>query len=347
MSLKGKIKVSLKLLRELRKLSGISKFTNMHSALVLAIGLEKLGVIDFLEKPRSLEEVANFIGDVKRLDFLSELMEVLEREKILQKLDGHYKVNIDQLDKLKKKRTTNPYFIAFEPITSGFERVLYEVMRDVLRGAEFDFVSPEVATVFYFQNASPLYALGRELLLELGGGKGLKGKRILDLGCGFGAEPITLLNYLDFDCHLICADFFPNVVDECMHTTIEVDGQTKMLKDLEKVEFAVLDPSMRKPFPIPDEHVDLVFSFALLHWSKYPDKIISECARVLRKGGKLMMVTPVKKKEGSRITAGEVLLKLEGGNRFYTREEMEKFLTDANMTDITIFISHMIVAKKG
>lgn len=345
MSLKGKIKVSLSLLRKFRALSGISRFTNMHSALALTIGLEKLGVIDFLEEPRSLDEVANFIGDVKRMDLLRELMEVLEHEKVLQRLEGRYKVNIDQLEKLKEKRRTNPYFIAFEPVTSGFERVLYEVMRDVLRGAEFDFVSPEIATIFYFQNASPLYAFGREILLELGGGKELKGKRILDLGCGFGAEPITLLKYFNFDCHLICADFFPNVVDECMHTTVEVDGRTVPLKELEKVEFTVLDPSMRKQFPIPDEHVDAVFSFALLHWTKHPDKIISECGRVLKKGGKLMMVTPVKK-DGSRTTAGEVLLKLEGGNKFYTREEIEKFLRDANMTDITIFVSNMIVAKK-
>ncbi|MBS7248846.1 MAG: class I SAM-dependent methyltransferase [Candidatus Jordarchaeales archaeon] len=346
MSLEGKIKVSLSILRRLRKLAGISRFTNMHSALVLAIGLEKLGVIDFLEKPRSLDEVAAFIGDVKRLDFLKELMEVLEQEKVLQRVDGHYKVNIEQLEKLKEMRATNPYFKAFEPLASGFERVLYEVMRDVLRGAEFDFVSPEVATIFYFQNASPLYSFGREMLLELGGGKRLKGKKILDLGCGFGNEPITLLKYLDFDCHLICADFFPNVVDECMHTTIEINGQSKSLRELENVEFVVLDPSMRKPFPIADEYVDAVFSFALLHWSKHPDKIISECARVLKKNGKLMMVTPLKK-EGSRITTADVLLKLEGGNKIYTRKEVEKFLVDAKLTDYTIFISHMIVAKKS
>ncbi|MEM1658391.1 MAG: class I SAM-dependent methyltransferase [Candidatus Jordarchaeales archaeon] len=346
MSLEGKVKVSLKILRRLRKLIGVSRITNMHFALALSISLEKLGVIDFLREPRSVDDVASFIGNVKRVDLLRKLMSVLEDEGVLERVDERYKVDMARLEVLKEMRVKNQYFRDFEPLTSGFERVMYEVMLDVLRGKEFDFVSPEVATVFYFQNASPLYAFGREMLLELGGGKKLKGSRILDLGCGFGAEPITILNYLDFDCHLICADFFPNVVDECMHTMVKVNGQNKPLKELENVEFVILDPSMEKNFPIPDEHVDAVFCFALLHWSKHPDKILKECARVLKKGGKLMVVTQLKK-DGSRVTAADVALKLMGGNKYYTRGEMEKFLLEAGFKDYTIFLSHMIVAEKA
>ncbi|MEM3569250.1 MAG: class I SAM-dependent methyltransferase [Candidatus Jordarchaeales archaeon] len=346
MTLEGKVKVSLRLLKNLGSLTGVAKLTRMHNALSVAVGLEKIGVIEFLEEPKSLKEVADFIGDVKRLDLLEAMFEALVEEKVLKKVDGRYTVNVSQLEKLKAMRRTNPYFKEYEVFTAGFEGVMNEVMIDVLRGRDFDFVSPEVATILYFQTSSKIYALGRELLLELGGGKGLKGKKILDLGCGFGTEPITILKYLDFDCHLICADFFPNVVDECMHTTIEINGQTKILKDLDNVEFVVLDPMMKKPFPIPDDYVDAVFSFGLLHWSSHPKEIIKECSRVLKSKGIFMTVTQVKRDEETHLTMGDVLLKIIGGNRYYTKSEIKGFLTEAGLTDPTIFLSYMITARK-
>ncbi|MBS7288443.1 MAG: class I SAM-dependent methyltransferase [Candidatus Freyarchaeota archaeon] len=340
----GKIKGYLTALRNVKTLRISRLFRKVH-ALALSIGLDKIGVLDFLDEPRNLDDVASFIGDVKRLDLLGELMEALANESVLVMQDGRYKVNRAEIDKLHAMRQSNMMFRSLEVLISGFEKILYELMVDVLRGAEFDFVSPEVATLFYIQNTSEVYNLAREVLLELGGGKSrLKGCSILDVGCGFGIEPSIILKFLDFDCRLICADFFTNVVDECMHYTIETDGQTKLLKDLENVEFAVLDPLIRKPFPIPDNYVDAAFCFQVIHWNHYPQELLNEIVRTLKSGGILMLATYMKRKE--KVTVTDVLIKMMGGNRFYSEEEMKQFFEKAGLKKHTFFLSNFAVAIK-
>ncbi len=345
MAVSGKIKCSLSLLRNLKTIR-VAMMGRKVNTLALCIGLDKLGVLDFLEEPRKLDEVASFIGEVKRVDILEELMEVLADESALIKHDGRYKVNRAEIERLHAMRHSgNMMFRDSEPLLSGFEKVLHEIMLDILRGAGYDFVAPEVATLFYIQNASEAYALGRRLLLELGGGRSrFRGCRILDLGCGFGAEPLTILRYLDFDCHLICADFFPNVVDECMHTAVRINGESVLLKNLENVEFVVLDPSMRKPFPIPDEYVDVVFSFQVLHWSSHPQELISESVRVLKSGGIILTATPMKKQEKSTVT--DVIIKILGGNKTYSEEELKELFRNAGIKKFEFFLSNFAVAFK-
>jgi len=345
-SLSGKFKCSLSLLKNLKTIR-VAVMGRKVNALALCIGLDKIGVLDFLEEPRTLSEVSSFIGNVKREDVLRELLEVLVDESVLVKQNAHYKVNRAEVERLHEmRRSGNMMFRDSEPLLSGFEKVLYEIMVDVLRGAGFDFVAPEVATLFYIQTASEAYGLGRRLLLELGGGKAsLKGRKILDLGCGFGVEPITILNYLEFDCHLVCADFFPNVVDECMHAEVKVNGESKRLKDLENVEFVKLDPSMRKPFPIPDEYVDAVFSFQVLHWSSHPQEIICEAARTMKSKGTFMTATPMKKREKSTTT--DVIVKLLGGNKTYSEEELKGFFEEAGLKKYSFFLSNFAIAVKN
>lgn len=346
-SVSGKFKCSLSLLKNLKTLS-VARMGRKVNALALSIGLDKIGVLEFLEKPRTLSEVASFIGDVKRMDLLGELLEALAEEQVLVKQDSQYRVNRDEIERLQSIRRSrkNMMFRDSEPLLSGFERVLYEIMVEVLRGASFDFAAPEVAVTYYIQTASEAYSLGRRLLLELGGGKGkLKGKKILDLGCGFGVEPKLILDFLDFDCHLVCADFFPNIVDECMHKEVKVDGETKLLKDLKNVEFVTLDPSMKKPFPIPDGYVDAVFSFQVLHWSSHPQELISESARVLNSDGVFMTATPMKKQEKSTTT--DLVVKLLGGNKTYSEEELKSFFERAGFKRCTFFLSNFAIAYKS
>jgi len=343
-----KFRCAMKLLRNVNSLLSVSRLGRMVNALALVIGLDKLGLLALLESPRSIEEIAAFIGDVKRQAFLEELLKALVNEGVLDGSNGLFRVNKATVKKLYSMRGSHPFFKGAEYLLAGFEEFMYEILVEVLRGASFDFVSPEVATLFYLQNSSPAYKIGREILLELGGGKNLKGKCILDLGCGFGVEPLTILEYLDFDCHLICADFFSNVVDECMHTMVEGESTPlpapKPLKDLDNVEFVVLDPSMNTPFPLPDESVDSVFSFQLLHWSSYPQRIINECARVLRKGGTLMIATPLK--DDNETTTIDVVVKASGGNRIYTESELSAFMEEAGLEVYCSFLSNFMVARK-
>jgi len=346
----GEVRAALRLFRNVPLLRlWIPKLTDVVSALQLIICLEKLGVLGFTSTPRSLEEISSFLGGVKRTDLLQDIFETLKELKVFRVVDGKYVVNWWMVEKFFRLKAKHPALKPFNVTFQGVEHMAYRAALTVLRGGKVDLTSPEIATIFYFQTHHPVFDIGRRALLDLGGGKSLKGKTILDVGCGFGAEPVTILDYLDFDCNLICIDFSPNVVDECMHTPVErIAGKPlpspKLLMELENVSFVTVDPSAER-WPIPDESVDVAFTFSYLHRCDHPQRAIRECARILKRNGRFLLTTMIKK--GEKLTVTDVAIRLFGGNRSYSRREIRKFLRNAGLEDVKIRFSFFVTARKS
>jgi SAM-dependent methyltransferase len=92
------------------------------------------------------------------------------------------------------------------------------------------------------------------------------GERILDLGCGDG---VLTKKLQDMGCEIVGIDSSPGLVEAASALGLEVylQGATEM-------EFR--------------EEFDAVFSNAVLHWVKDPDKVIRRVFRALRPGGRFV-----------------------------------------------------------
>ncbi|MBS7288839.1 MAG: class I SAM-dependent methyltransferase [Candidatus Freyarchaeota archaeon] len=339
------LRAVLKNIRHMRLLLAVSRSLDALAVLKLIICFDRLGVLELMNEPRSVDDVSEFLGGVKRRDLLMEMLLTLKEAGVLVEEDSGLRVDWRRVEKVRAMREKQISMRVFEVLLRGVENVIYSTVLNVLRGVDVDFVSPEVATVLYFQRQHPFFDVARRFALELGGGRSLEGKVILDVGCGFGAGTVTILNYLNFNCHLICADFYPNVLDECACTLVKPPGSpVKQLRELDNVEFTLLDPSMKSKWPIPDESVDVVFSFDQFQWSHKPQEMMNEFSRVLKKNGILLLTTSIRRKR--KRSSIDVTTRLFGANKAYSKKEILTLLKNAGFKQGRIYLSSFVVAKK-
>ncbi len=124
-------------------------------------------------------------------------------------------------------------------------------------------------------------------------------KKVLDLGCGTGEAEQILCKQFD---RIVGIDLSEGMIGEAKKKT------------LDNCEFRQADATR---LPFPDQHFDLVLSFALFHHlaENQLEQVISEAARVTRKSGMLLVFehnprNPITKLvvERSPIDKGVVLL---------------------------------------
>ena len=98
-----------------------------------------------------------------------------------------------------------------------------------------------------------------------------RGKDVLEIGCGVGTDGIE---FAKAGAHYFGVDLTPNSL-ELTRERFAVFGIPG--------RFEVANAEDRLPFP--DESVDHVYSFGVIHHSPVPENIVKEIYRVLRKGG--------------------------------------------------------------
>ena len=114
---------------------------------------------------------------------------------------------------------------------------------------------------------------GPEEVARIVKGLDLRGKRVLDIGCGTGGPAIVLAR--DFGANMVCVDVEEQLLVRARRNTGEAGVS-------ERIEFHLVAPG---PLPFSDRAYDVVFSKdSMLH---IPDKraLFTEVFRVLRPGG--------------------------------------------------------------
>lgn len=106
----------------------------------------------------------------------------------------------------------------------------------------------------------------------------VRGKTVLDLGCGHGENALLLL---ERGATVAGIDISPELVRLAEQRLAGADGQVKL-----RVGSAYQTG-------LPDESVDVVFCIALIHHLEIP-KVRDEMWRVLRKGGYVVLSEPVR-----------------------------------------------------
>jgi arsenite methyltransferase len=102
------------------------------------------------------------------------------------------------------------------------------------------------------------------------------GETILDIGCGGGIDTILAAQRVGPTGRVIALDFLPEMLQLTAHAAREVGLDTVQ----------PLDGEM-EAIPLPDASVDLVISNGVVNLSARKARVMAECARVLRPGGRL------------------------------------------------------------
>jgi arsenite methyltransferase len=102
------------------------------------------------------------------------------------------------------------------------------------------------------------------------------GERILDLGCGAGIDTIMAARRAGPTGRVIALDFLPEMLERTQ--------QAAAAAGLQNVD--TLEGDM-EAIPLPANSIDQVISNGVINLSPRKVRVLAECARVLRPGGKL------------------------------------------------------------
>lgn len=102
------------------------------------------------------------------------------------------------------------------------------------------------------------------------------GETILDLGCGSGIDTVIAARRTGPAGKVIGLDFLPEMLERTRRAAAEAG-----LSNVETVEGEM------ENVPLPDDSVDHVISNGVINLSPRKQRVMFECARVLKLGGKL------------------------------------------------------------
>ena len=102
------------------------------------------------------------------------------------------------------------------------------------------------------------------------------GETILDLGCGAGIDSILAARQTGPSGRVLALDFLPEMLERTAAAAAEagLDNVELLEGDLEAI-------------PLPDASVDHVISNGVINLAPRKARVVAECARVLRAGGRL------------------------------------------------------------
>ena len=160
------------------------------------------------------------------------------------------------------------------------ERNQAEIERSANEAAKFVLKAQERAQIDRYMNPAASTPYGLEYAYHLLGD--VRGKTVLDLGCGTGENIIPLL---ERGAHVIGIDISPDLIAIAR----------KRLQDA-NLE-ATLAAGDAHATGLPDESVDAIFSMALIH---HLDIKLArqEMWRILRKGGVIILKEPIRFSKG-------------------------------------------------
>jgi arsenite methyltransferase len=104
------------------------------------------------------------------------------------------------------------------------------------------------------------------------------GETILDLGCGAGIDSVLAARRTGPGGRVFALDFLPEMLERTSAAAAEAG-----LDNVETVEGEM------EAIPLAEQSVDHVISNGVINLSARKRRVLAECARVLRRGGKLSL----------------------------------------------------------
>lgn len=102
-----------------------------------------------------------------------------------------------------------------------------------------------------------------------------RGETVLDLGCGAGIDSVIAARRTGSTGRVVALDFLPVMLQRTAHAAANAG-----LKNIQPLEGEM------EAIPLPDDSVDHVVSNGVINLSPRKARVLAECARVTRPGGR-------------------------------------------------------------
>jgi ubiquinone/menaquinone biosynthesis C-methylase UbiE len=285
----GAAKVWWVILAEVGPLGMVSRQADEWIRYFVLEALDELGLFEYLEQPHSYGQVVARFGFVD-MAFTRGVFETLAsgRNSVLIEEDGRYqrnpKVQLPTLEELGRRTKTSFQNMAF---FRDFAQQIPARMRqepvDFVR--HFEEEGPAVLS-FDRSLSTRIYSGLRKAAFAYVDVEELRGKRILDLGCGSGHETADIWLRLKGEAQITAVDPVRGLLDLAEEQFVEIvskgNHRTPALTQENRPSFHLMS-AMNLDFP--DESFDVVYHSLILHWLSSPHRGVQEIARVLKPGG--------------------------------------------------------------
>ena len=252
--------------------------------------LDELGLFEYLAQPRSYGQIVARFGFVD-IPFTREVLATLSRggDGLLIEQQGRYWRNLDvALPSREELVRRTPEALH----NMDFFRDFAQQIPARMRQEPVDFVrhfEKEGPAVFSFDKSlsTRIYAGLREASFAYIDIHELRGKRILDAGCGSGHETADIWMRLNGDAQITAVDPVRGLLELAEEQFSEIvskasgNGRAALTKE-NSPSFHIMSVTN---LDFPDASFDVVYHSLLLHWLPEPQQGIREIARVLKPGG--------------------------------------------------------------
>ena len=259
--------------------------------------LDDLGVFRFLQEPKAYGEILAEFG-LADGDYTREVFERLakDRENVIIAADGRYALNPKvPLPKFDELMAVTPRHIRpYVTLAEGLKDSIVDRLREERVGVTELFERGEVSLSDRFNTllGTGIYSAIRSAVFAALPRKDfewLRGKRLLEVGCGSGLETAELWMMLNGDIHITAVDRVPRMVELAkgnFEPFLERLAPGHPL--VTEQNRPVFEQGNVMELKHPDGAFDAVFSQFMLHWTSDPRMAIREMVRVVRPGGLIL-----------------------------------------------------------
>jgi ubiquinone/menaquinone biosynthesis C-methylase UbiE len=256
--------------------------------------LADIGFFDYLKEPRTYGQV---LAEFEFADnaYTRELLKILATDKhnVIIEENDRYRRNPSQalphLDATISR--TDKRIHNFVLLAEGTARTVIPRLRNesVALSDTFEQEGRQFLTKFDKVLGNHIYSAMREAAFTYLKGEErdwLRGKTLLDVGCGSGRETAEIWLKLGGNIHITAIDAIPGMLELAERDFAiilkEINPAHPPLVDSNRPTFKLANATQ---LPFDDNSFDSLFWLFVLHWTSDPRKAISEAVRVVKPGG--------------------------------------------------------------
>ncbi|GMR10784.1 MAG: hypothetical protein BMS9Abin28_1607 [Anaerolineae bacterium] len=293
------------------------------------------GFFDYLAEPRNYGQILAHFGYTDS-DYARDLFDVLvnDQRNVLIEEDSRYRLNPAQpLPTLEEvsARTDKRY--------QGFNHMAVDMVRNIprrLRGQPVEFTEGfeaegrEMLKNFDKLLSLRLYTVSRNAafaFLERRERAWLRGKTLLELGCGAGRETVELWLHLGGDVRMTAIDPVAAMLERANQRLPalldEIDPDHPPLTDANRPVFKEASAAR---LPFDDDRFDAAFYAYILHYTPDPRRVVREIVRVVKPDGLIFGVQIMKPYWSPHVDM--VIRSNENSHGFFWREEHRQWYAE-------------------